>query len=240
MLRITIATSLVLLMIGLPCNLALSAPIDNFDSSLLLTPPPVPASQVDTFSPGPNIHFDSGAGVTSVFGDSRRVELGAFSGGVTDSNGVSIGGGIISYSSSNSGDSSLRLTYDAGAPTVDLSGEAGVMFDVITFDFANGVPLPITVTLDDGTNTAFINASASAATPPGIPFEMEFADFTNIGSVDLSAVQSIDFFFDAQVAHDFDIDSIRTFQIPEPTSIAIWAVLGMLSVAGAIRLRRRK
>lgn len=140
--------------------------------------------------------------------------------------------GLFDYSSSAGADGTAGLRYDAqGAGlNADLSGDTFLQVDFSFFDFAGGIPMGVTVTLDDGVDDA--SRVESLTTPGAQALVFNFADFAGIGSVDLTAVDSIDIDFAPGVAVDFRIEQVFT-GVPEPASMILLGV-------GAVMLVRRQ
>ncbi|TVQ51061.1 MAG: hypothetical protein EA377_13360 [Phycisphaerales bacterium] len=181
----------------------------------------------------------SETGLNNVFGGTRTTEITLTNAGIPQADDIRISvfmtPGIFDYRSTSEASGFLSLTYDAGGAGlgIDLSNQIGLDIDFLSFDLGNGIPMPVTATVSDGMNSASLEISLTSAGAQVITFD--FMDFSNIGSVDLSAIQSISFDFDAGNAADFRIDQIvTTGVIPAPGALAL------LGIAGLLGMRRRR
>ena len=135
------------------------------------------------------------------------------------------------------------MRYDSGGIpggiAADFSNEAGIIIDLVQFDLGNVTDMPITITLSDGSNTAALMHLLTSPGAQSVLFNLN--DFAGIGSVALNSIDSIEIFFDGQLAQDFRLDQISTISslIPEPTSVAVWSVMAVAGGGVALRRRRR-
>ncbi len=138
-------------------------------------------------------------------------------------------GMVLDYSSTSGarGDWNLRYDADGQGLNADFSSQTDIVVDFGRFDFANGQPLPVTLTLWDGANFASLERSLNGPGAQSLIFS--FDDFNGIGNFDLSQVQSLDMFLDPGLATDFRLS--RVFLVPSPGSLALLAV-GSLVLAG--------
>lgn len=206
--------------------------IDTFDDVDGPNPWPVTrttaGSTVITESPLPLANTIGGERVTTITGDSFLVP-GLDSVTTTI---VPALPSLLDYASTAGADGSLNIFYNGiagGGLGANFSAETGITIDFLLFDHAGGVDLPVTVTVSDGTNLATLTQMLTAPGAQSVFFG--FAGFAGIGSVNLSTIDSLNFFFDAQLAHDFRLDFIGTTSgVPEPASIAIWGMAGLVGV----------
>lgn len=142
-------------------------------------------------------------------------------------------GMILDYSSTAGARGDWELRYDANGAglNADFTGITDIILDFGRFDFANGQPLPVLVTLSDGQNQASLTRSLTTSGAQSLFFAL--ADFGGIGLLDASSLQSISVFLDPGVAVDFRLS--RVFGVPSPGSLAL-LTLGTVVVAG----RRRR
>lgn len=214
--------------------------IDTFDDVDAPNPWPVTrttvGSTVTTESPLPIANTIGGERVTTTTGDSFGIPgLDTVTTTI-----VPFPPSLLDYASSAGADGSLNLFYNAGGGpgglNANFSSETGITMDFLLFDHAGGVDMPVTVTISDGTNLATLT---NLLTAPGAQTSFfGFAGFAGIGAVDLSSIDSLNFFFDAQLAHDFRLDFLGTTTgVPEPASLLVW---GMAGVVGLIIHRRRR
>jgi len=144
---------------------------------------------------------------------------------------ISAGAGTFGYFSSSDAIGFVSLLYNGnGSLDADFSGQSAVVLNFSFFDFANSNPLPITVLLSDGTNTASHTVSLTSAGAQAATFN--FADFANIGALDMASIQSIEFELDPGLAADFQIANIVVTPTP--------GALALLGIAGIIGSRRRR
>ncbi len=135
---------------------------------------------------------------------------------------VAAGAGLLDFNSTVDTKGYLSLTYNGGGSlNADFTGQMGIQFDFTMFDFADGAPLPVTVIMNDGTNSATHTLSLNA--PGGQSLMFDFADFSGIGSLDLASLQSIEFQLDPAIGADFRISQIVTV-VPGPGALALLAL----------------
>ncbi len=142
--------------------------------------------------------------------------------------------GIFDYNSTAGASGSFVLSYQ-GAGGVGLGAyfgdQLGIAIHFADFDHAQGAPLPVTITLWDGLNTASLTLSL---TSPGAQSHLfNFADFDNIGALGLAYVNGIEIAFDPAAGADFRIDSIASF-VPAPGAVVVFGL------AGLARSRKRR
>jgi len=207
-----------------------AATIDLFSSTADGLPFVLTRNTVSSFQAGQS-------GLADVIGGSRELLLTAqdlaLPGLDTVQAGVYPSVGVLDYASSAGADGSLRLVYDASGSglNADLSGDAFLAIDYVLFDLAGGAPMPVTVMLFSGADIADRTEYLTTAGPQVQTFN--FADFSGIGSLDLSHVDRIDLLLDPSFAADFRIDGIRT-EVPEPGSFLL------LAAAAALMMRRNR
>jgi len=217
--------------------------IDNFDSVGAPNPWPVTrttvGSTVTTENGLPILNTIGGQRVTTTTGNSFAVPgLDTVTTTI-----VAAPPSLLDYATSAGANGSLNLFYNAaggpGGLNANLSSETGITMDFLLFDHAGGLDLPVTVTISDGTNLATLT---NLLTSPGAQTSFfGFAGFAGIGSVDLTSIDSLNFFFDAQTAHDFRLDFIGTTSgVPEPASVLVWGMAGIVGLLVHRRTRRRK
>jgi MYXO-CTERM domain-containing protein len=144
---------------------------------------------------------------------------------------IHTGAGVFGFFSSSDASGFVSLFYDGGGTlSADFSQQTAIEVHFVLFDFANQNPLPITVSLSDGVNTATHTIALTSAGAQVATFLI--ADFINIGLIDLSSIASIMFEFDPGIAADFQLGAIVT--VPAPGAFAL------LGLAGIIGSRRRR
>lgn len=130
--------------------------------------------------------------------------------------------GLFDFNSTVDTDGYLSLLYNGGGSlNADFTGQAGIAMNFAMFDFAGQSPMPITVVLGDGSNSASYTASLTAPGAQSVMFD--FSDFSGIGMLDLSSLQSIEFQIDPEVGVDFRIEQIMTV-VPAPGALALLAL----------------
>lgn len=143
---------------------------------------------------------------------------------------VAAGAGVFDFNSTVDTDGFVSLLYDGGGSlNADLSGTSRIELTFTMFDYADSQSMPITVELSDGVNTA--SHTLSMTSPGGQVLAFNYADFAGIGSLDLSAIQSIRFDIDPGIGGDFRISQISA--VPAPGALAL---LGL----GLFASRRRR
>jgi len=140
-------------------------------------------------------------------------------------------GMILDYSSTAGARGDWNLLYDSNGAglNADFSSMTDIVMEFARFDYANGQPLPILVTVGDGVNFAALSQSLSAPGAQNLFFTL--SDFPRIGSVDLAHLQSISVFLDPGVAVDFRLSQM--FGVPAPGSVALLAAGTLLFVGGS-------
>ncbi len=138
-------------------------------------------------------------------------------------------GMILDYSSTAGarGDWDLLYDEDGAGLNADFSAITDIMIEFGRFDFANGQPLPVTVTLFDGNSAALLTRSLDSPGPQTLSFAM--SDFSGIGLLDLAHLQSISVFLDPGAAVDFRLTQI--YGVPAPASLALLG-LGAAAIGG--------
>ena len=146
--------------------------------------------------------------------------------------------GVFDYSSSAGATGEVMLTYrNSDGPDgldADLSGDALVRVDVTHFDLAGGVPMAVSVLLDDGIDTAMLTKPVNVSGAQTLDFL--FSDFppADFAALDLLDIDRIVLTFSPGQAADFRIDSITT-QVPEPAGVML-----LLVGAAALPIRRSR
>lgn len=135
---------------------------------------------------------------------------------------------LFDYNSTIQADGLARLMYnadDAGLDA-DLTADFLVQIDLLAFDLANGLSMPVTVSMTDGDgDTGSLTRTLTSAGPQSVQFE--FADFSGIGLLNLADIDEIVVEFNPGMAADFRVDQIFT-TVPEPATLAALAVGGIL------------
>lgn len=144
-------------------------------------------------------------------------------------------GMILDYSSTSGARGDWNLLYDNGGEglNADFSGLTDIILDFGRFDFANGQPLPIVVTLFDQQGSAQLNKSLTTPGPQSINFALN--DFIGINSIDLANVTAVSVFLDPGIAVDFRLG--RVYGVPTPASMMLLAA-GSLAFVGGRRSRQ--
>ena len=201
--------------------------IDDFSDAT--SPSPWPVSMTS-----PNVIPVTETGLSGVIGGTRLSTLSAFFFDLVGLDEVRLdivpGLGLLDYTSSVGANGDLRIAY-VGDFTADFSGDALIQIDFTGFDLGAESPLPVTVTLWSGINSARLTQMLTQPGAQSVAFN--FSEFANIDAVDLSSVDAMLFEFDPGDGGDFRIGRIGSV-VPEPTTLAL-----LLGGAGAIVLRRR-
>jgi hypothetical protein len=203
--------------------------IDSFDS--IAAPNPWPVELNDE---GIQTVFESGL---SVLGGTRQTHIEVFAVGIPGVDFVSVniaaGAGLFDYNSTVEADGSVSLLYNAGGAglNANLQSQFGIAIEFTEFDFAGQVPMPVSITISDGTSEATHTLSLTPFGPHTLTFT--FADFANFGQIDLASVQSVLVEFHPAIGVDFRIAQIMTV-VPAPGAFAL------LGLAGLIGFRRRR
>lgn len=142
---------------------------------------------------------------------------------------------IFGNATFNSGatNSTFTLKYDAnGTGLGSFLGTLGIHFTVGSVGLA-AIPTSITVTLTDGvftaTNTVIVSATGTQS------FDLSYGSFTGIGSVDLGSIASVSISVNPNTAGNIALQDFRTFSVPEPATMGIWSVVGLVGFG----MRRR-
>lgn len=155
---------------------------------------------------------------------------------------IAPGPGIFDYVSSSGANGAVNFVYlgpGGGGLNANLAGTSGIRLDFLEFDHANSLDMSVSVTLFDGnTSTALADALTTSG---GQSLYFNFNDFPGINAFDLSNVQSLDILVDPQLAADFRLAGISTFNelVPEPTAVAVWGVVACVAGLAFRRQRRR-
>lgn len=205
--------------------------IDDFTTTTNFNPPPVVGTSLRMAGSPALVTPDVG---TNIWGGTRTVTFGAVSGGPADFISGLIAGNFFNYSSTLGANSNLKLDYSNGVPS-NWTGFSALEISIMGFDFGNGNPLPVAVTIGDG-SSGTANASLNAAGNFNLVFPLASfvgADLTNIKNVSLD--------FAANEGHDFKVGPIvlKGGVIPEPMSMLVWTTVGLVGCAFGWRFRRR-
>lgn len=147
--------------------------------------------------------------------------------------------GQANYGSGPMADGAVDLFYDGPTLATDL-GEAVKAFQVefMSFDDGFGFGMDVTATVDSAGGSAVLTRHLVGSTLG--PFSLSFAlsDFSNVGAIDLSALQSIRFEFEPMRGQDFQLTAVEAYVVPEPACwrLGSMALFGLL--AGWYRRRR--
>jgi hypothetical protein len=218
----------------------------------------VPVSRADTivdtfddFDPGlwpltvgPNtpIAGNSQSGVTGVVGGVRNAQAEWTSGPSSVSANLISPPGIFSISSNVLTDGEATLSYPGqGGLNLDLtySGPvppgAAFIIEVVSSDMG-GVPIDVTLT-DGSGNSSTVGGSAAGAQTVSLPL-------SNFVGVDFSDIDQIDVNFNPGSEFDITADFIGfdwpdVQPEPEPASILIWSLVGLIGLVAGKRFGRR-
>lgn len=205
---------------------ASAATIDSFTG----TQSGAPVSLTVTTAGGMDVASETG--VPGVIGGDRTTTLtGAmFDAPGIDSASASIypSAGFLDYESSVGATASVKLQYGPGL-AADFSSDDRIRIDLLDFDYANGIPMLVTVSLLEGLNASTFAQSLNAS-GPNPTFDFPFLSFPPV--VNFAAIDSIEVSFAPGKAGDFRIGSITTV-VPEPASLT-------LLFCGALAVSRRQ
>jgi len=193
---------------------------------------------IDIQQPWP-IRIDSGvsmdgnmeAGLNGVLGGARNATLsnGMFGTALDFAEATvapNVSGGVLDYSSTVMASARLSLVYGANVPAFDLSQQAGIIIDLLAFDFPKGGPLDVSVILISNGESQTVSTLVSATEPGEVL--LSFDDLSSRGAFDLADVDDIALRFDAEAGSDFRIGAVRTRLIPAPGAVALLVVAGLL------------
>lgn len=169
--------------------------------------------------------FSPGGGIS-------RVEIGVFP--------PKTGDAFLEYVSSVNTDAALRLRYDADPnadglnPNLNLNllVNPQVSVTVSYFDFANSIPMDVSLTISDGVNSATEVLSLNHVVELPAPETLVFDFSSRLGALNPADIDWIEFDFDPGPASDFRLAGIVA--IPEP------AAAGLLLLGAGLILRRRR
>jgi len=211
-------------------NTATAATIDSFTGTQSGSPVSLTVSTI-----GP-IGGVSETGVAGVIGGDRTTSMTGvmFDAAGIDSASASIfpSAGFLDYESSVGATALVKLNYGPGL-AADFSADDRVRIDLLDFDFANAIPMLVTVSLNDGSNSSSLAQSVNAS-GPNPTFDFLFAAFPQV--INFAAIDSIEVNFAPGKAGDFRVGSITT-EIPEPASLAL-LLCGALAVNHRSKHRR--
>lgn len=208
----------------------------------LLAAPAAPGATIDDFRSAlagwPVIQNTVGGGTVSEFvggvlGGVRDTSIAATSLELAGPDFVQVGiypaASVFDYSSTVGADGTAGLRYDGGSGLggVDFSSDVFLGIDFVHFDLANGIAMPVKVTLTD-TLASFAATTLSLTVAGAQSLQFPLAGFAG---VDLTSIDTIEIGFDPGQATDFRLALVYT-DVPEP------ATLGLLLIGGMIWSRR--
>ena len=188
----------------------------------------------------PIVIADTGLATTNVIGGSRDVTIDFVAApGPGDNINGSYGsafGNQFSMFTGGVNASTLDLFSDANVAglSADLSSQAGIALDFDIFDAA-AIGTVFTLNIDDGSGISSSMQTALLAGPQ--TFDFLFSDFAGL---DTSTIDSIHLTASVPANGDIRLLNIQTIEnVPEPASVAIWALLGICISVGTWKLRRK-
>lgn len=145
-----------------------------------------------------------------------------------------VAAGRFEFNPTSDGVGTAILTYN-GVGAQDLTAMGADSFNLVfvTHDDNMGTePLPVTVTVSDGTNSSTFTTNFLGIGTLTIPYS------SLVGTANLTAITEITFTFaPPDIAHDFSIDFLGTAAtVPEPSSFVLLSLGGF----GLILWTRRK
>ncbi|MEM7229189.1 MAG: PEP-CTERM sorting domain-containing protein [Planctomycetota bacterium] len=142
-------------------------------------------------------------------------------------------GGVLDYNSSVTGNGALDLAYGtAESLNASFAEQTGLQFNFDGLDLGIGSLLAITVRLESDTQgTQLLSTSVYNGGLETITVRWDTAETTGF---DFSDVDRIFVTLDGGMGADFRLDSITTFAVPAPGSLALLGLAGC-----AVRRRRR-
>ena len=173
-----------------------------------------------------------------ILGGSRTMSL---SGSAFPSQTVTMatGFGFADFQSGSASFGAASLLYNGGGAGLGalLAMTQAIELTVTSFNLG-AAPTVVSVTIKDGANTFTSSVTLTASTSMPTSYTFDFTgsglDFNNITSLLLSLGGGATF------GADITLERLiaRMTPVPEPTSIAVWSVLGGLGVVCVRRLRR--
>lgn len=206
-----------------------SVVIDTFSDVGVPSPWPVELGTVGSLPP----IFETG--LSGVLGGERETRVFAtdlqFPGlDVVD---VAIASGVADYATSAGATGIVSFNYSGGDVLgADLSGEDFIRIELVAFDLANNIDMPVRVSLFDGAVQAILQQFV--VVPGAQTLVFNYSDFANITKIDLSSIDRVAVSFSPGPATDFRIDEI--IAIPEPATLCLLFV----GAAAALRARRSR
>lgn len=206
----------------------------------------------DTMSGGPTIITETTVGgapvfepmINDVIGGERitLIEGVAFDAPGIDEvrGGIFPSAGVFDYSNTAGATGKASLVYrNTDGPDgldADISGDGLIRIELTHYNFASGIPMAVSVTLDDGINAATLNKSVTV--PGAQTLDFLFSDFPtgDFALLDTMDIDRIDVVFNPGQSTDFRISSLTT-EVPEPAS-AVLLLAGAMGLASRRRSRR--
>jgi hypothetical protein len=144
---------------------------------------------------------------------------------------------IFDYSSDSAADGKVSLLYNGGVGGMNADLVQGINNAItirfLNYDFPGSTPLPVTLTVSDGTTTKTVAENYSQLSPPAGLLAFNFSD-PGFSGIDFTAVKSLKFEFDPVEAADFRLNFISATSVPEPSP----ALLGLVALAGSFAVKR--
>lgn len=214
--------------------------IDDFSDAVNAVGGLAPPTGGVSLTSAPASTSTSETGLSGVIGGSRDGAFNLTGTGAASNLTAFVAGGVFSTALNATATGDYSLTYDASGAGLgaDFTLASGIEVVISALDSAaaGGAGTSFTIDLVDG-DASTHSQTITTTTEGAQTLFFGFGAFSDAGNLDVSNIFSITFSFTPNQAGDVDVELLQTRDqiIPEPASLAVWSLMGLVGYG----LRRR-